>query len=158
MTLYTFVQSQSALSFADSFVQPVVGLALDDATRESLPLVDEATVARKIPIDFSFGPNWNIFSTLAWWCEVIALGISEYVDPILSFDENTVAALATLNLIVNGGDSSNDFAAALGNTALSTPSLLLLYSLYSTGSLGGALNDDMMLDMFVAEDPDLIAS
>ena len=89
---------------------------------------------------------------------MIALGISEYVDPILSFDENTVAALATLNLIVNGGDSSNDFAAALGNTALSTPSLLLLYSLYSTGSLGGALNDDMMLDMFVAEDPDLIAS
>lgn len=32
-TLYTFVQSQKALSFADSFVQPVVGLAMNDATQ-----------------------------------------------------------------------------------------------------------------------------
>ena len=158
VTLYTFVQSQSALNFANAFVQPVVGLAVNDAEKSGLPLVDAATVSEKVPLDFSFGPNYNIFTTLAWWCDVLSLGISEYMDPILNFDENTIAALATLNIIVNGGDAGIDLATALGNTALSTPSLLLLYSLYSTGSLGTEnFTDDEMLQMFAAEDPNQIA-
>merc|ERR1712146_575907 len=80
--------------------------------------------------------GYAFLATAAWWLRLGSLGLAEYAAPFLAFDETTLAAVAGFNSVVNVLDV--DFANAISNTALSTPSMLLLYTLFAAEVTTGA--------------------
>merc|ERR1712146_83300 len=74
---------------------------------------------------FRWTSPWRatFLATAAWWLRLGSLGLAEYAAPFLAFDETTLAAVAGFNSVVDVLDV--DFANAISNTALSTPSMLL---------------------------------
>ena len=151
LLLYMFVQTRNAVNFADAFISPVINLAVtssDDTTTESEETTTEATVTNHIPTDFS-AEGFAYLATLAWWLRLASLGIREYAEPFLSFDVETLAAVAAFNSVV--GIIDVDLQTALTNTALTTPSMILLYTLFAADlATTDSLLDEELLDMFAA--------
>lgn len=160
-TLYEFSESKKAFDFAEAFTKPFVDIMKpvegdpvfeDEAVleeevvdpvssrkrsvNEEVEIIEENGSWSHIPTDFS-NNNWIWLSTLAWWTALAAIAIREYLEPMLNFDESTIAAVASFGTIVDIVDE--DLVYALGNTLNEAPTAAVLYLLYGSGMEDGAL-------------------
>jgi hypothetical protein len=120
----------------------------ETASESESETVEVSTLAsqNEVPMDFSM-EGYAILATAAWWLRLGSLGLAEYAAPFLAFDETTLAAVAGFNSVVDVLDV--DFANAISNTALSTPSMLLLYTLFAAEvTTGDDVVDQEIADMF----------
>ena len=69
-------------------------------------------------------------STVSWWLKVVSLGIKEYASPFLAFDEQTLAAVAEFNAVVDIAGTSS-VTETLGNSAEEAITLVALNQIAS---------------------------